>query len=381
MFAYKTNSADYLDYVASVKSRKEIQADPDLCLLLENPYIKDNMEMAIRWNEARYGDYQDKYDFMQYFFCNGPELDADTILHYRMKAYNDPVCMEIAYSYLSDTQHLSEIRQNKYNKQTDNCFKNPCFYMGKFSAMMGSCGDSQNTRSAFNSVSRWWNAVFDNEKKKAVIAQQQVDRGQRDGATAASGDKPAESGDNKPKDKGTVIGSDDKVKPGGTAPSKTPTKAPDPAPVGGMRKAFDQVIIPSMKKGWNMMWAQILQGDQAFTRELIDNKNTALNGENIGDTLCQPISEMLDLVTKANVKRQMGDCARLWSQVRRMRLFGSENKYGPIVASQIVGNTNTDGTPKAPLNNPQPSAAEASSTVAAAKNAKGKITGKKTKAK
>ena len=30
-----------------MKSRKEIEADPDLCLLLENPYIKDNMEMAV----------------------------------------------------------------------------------------------------------------------------------------------------------------------------------------------------------------------------------------------------------------------------------------------------------------------------------------------
>jgi hypothetical protein len=72
MYAYKTNSADYLDYVASVKSRKEIMADPDLCLLLENELIRDNMEMAIRWNEAKYGDYQDKYDFMEYFMCNGP---------------------------------------------------------------------------------------------------------------------------------------------------------------------------------------------------------------------------------------------------------------------------------------------------------------------
>ena len=71
MYAYKTNSADYLDYVASVKSRKEIMADPDLCLLLENELIRDNMEMAIRWNEAKYGDYQDKYDFMEYFMCNG----------------------------------------------------------------------------------------------------------------------------------------------------------------------------------------------------------------------------------------------------------------------------------------------------------------------
>jgi hypothetical protein len=116
MYAYKTNSPHYLDYVASLKTREQILADPDLCPLLENPYIKDNMEIALRWNKAKYGDYQDKYDFLEYLMCNGPELDADTILHYRLRAYNDPVCMEIAYSYLSDTQKLAEIRKDKYEK-------------------------------------------------------------------------------------------------------------------------------------------------------------------------------------------------------------------------------------------------------------------------
>jgi hypothetical protein len=102
MYAYKTNSAEYLDYVAATLTREQIKADPDLCLLLENEYIKDNMELAIRYNQSKFGDYQDKYDFVEYYLCNGPEVDADTMLHYRSKIYNDPVCLEIAYSYLSD---------------------------------------------------------------------------------------------------------------------------------------------------------------------------------------------------------------------------------------------------------------------------------------
>jgi hypothetical protein len=36
--------------------------------------------------------------------------------------------------------------------------------MGKFSAMMGSCGDSENTRSAFNIVGRWGKKALENTK-------------------------------------------------------------------------------------------------------------------------------------------------------------------------------------------------------------------------
>ena len=83
MFAYKTNSADYLDYLASVMTREEILADPEKCFLLENEYIKDNMEIALRWEAAKLGSFEDKYEFVEYLVCNGTELDADTILHYR----------------------------------------------------------------------------------------------------------------------------------------------------------------------------------------------------------------------------------------------------------------------------------------------------------
>lgn len=364
MYAYKTNSADYLDYVASVKSRKEIMADPDLCLLLENELIRDNMEMAIRWNEAKYGDYQDKYDFMEYFMCNGPQLDADTILHYRMKAYNDPVCMEIAYSYLSDTNHIAQIRKEKYQKQTDNCFKNPCFYMGKFSAMMGSCGDLSNTNTAFNMVSRWVNSC--KQKLEKSRQQQEVNRGQR-----ASVDESKSENKDKDKIKDTAPkGSDSKVDAGGTPPSKdSPTPPPAPPP-GSMRHAFQGGIISGMWQGCKNLWAQITTGNEQFTTELIECTNAASNAKKIGDKLSQPISEMLDLVTKANVRRQLGDCSRLWSHVRRLHLFSNENKYGPIVASQIVSNTNTNGTPKKVVGDTQPTAATASTVVKAAKDSK-----------
>lgn len=382
MFAYKTNSADYLDYVASVKSREQIKADPDLCLLLENEYIKDNMEMALLWNAAKYGDYQDKYNFMEYFFCNGPQLDADTILHYRMKAYNDPVCMEIAYTYLSDTNTLSDIRKDKYNKDSGDCFNNPCFYMGKFSAMMGSCGDVRNTRSAFNMVSRWVSACRTQEKKakleEAVTlgtkTKDEADK-QRKKLEAQQKAKEAQAA----ADAAAPVGSKDKVKNGTVKPKEKPDNPPAAPAVGGMRSTTEVTVIPSMSKGWKMMWANITQGDESFCNELVNHTKTARNAKRIGDKMCQPISQMLDLVTKANIKRQMGDCARLWSQVRRLHLFSSENKYGPIVASQIVSDTNTDGTKKKTVSNPQPKASDASANIAAAKKANSKIKKKKKK--
>lgn len=344
MIAYKTNSADYLDYVASVKSRQEIMADPDLCLLLENPYIKDNMEMAIRWNKAKYGDYQDKYDFMEYFFCNGPELDADSILHYRMKAYNDPVCMEIAYSYLSDMSHLSKVRNEKYNKDSDDCFKNPCFYMGKFSAMMGNCGDVENTNTAFNAVSKWCNSAWAASKRTYNSACSLFNRGEIPTKPKQEDNPPAQP---KPQSGDAPTGTGTMVDPGEQpAPQVGNSNPPSPQPCGGMRKAFQGGIIPAMKVGFNMMWAQISQGNESFCKELCEIRNTSFAAGKIGDKLSSPMGEMLDIITKANVKRQMGDCARLWSQVRRLRLFSHENKYGPVVASQLVGNKNIDGTPQ-----------------------------------
>lgn len=363
MFAYKTNSADYLDYIASVKSRAEIQADPDLCLLLNNPYIKDNMQVAIRWNAAKTGDYQDKYDFLQYFFCNGPQLDADTIMHYRAKAFDDPICMEIAYSYLSDTNHLAQIRQEKYNKPRNNdwsdCFTNPCFYLGKFSAMMGNCGDSENTRTPWNCVAKWVSSVLTPDKKRQIRQNAQTRRGQRD-ETSQKPKTNSEPKKDNPQQGEKPRGANTKVEPGGAAPDGKNETPPDSPPAGGGRNAFKGVIIPAVQRGWNEMWAQILLNKEGFVNQLCNCQRTALNAQKIGDALCQPISEMLDIVTKANVKRQMGDCARLWSHVRRLRLFGSQNAYGPIKASQLVGKTNTDGTPQQPIANTNPSSSDSS---------------------
>jgi hypothetical protein len=145
-------------------------------LLLENEYIKDNMEIAIRYQEAKYGDYQAKYDFIEYFMANGPELDADTIMHYRGKCYNDPVMMEIAYSYFKGAD-ISKIREEKYGKETDDCFKNPCFYLDKISPQMGRIGDKENTYGMFSFLSNFIKAKAGELKTALAVTEEQVKTG------------------------------------------------------------------------------------------------------------------------------------------------------------------------------------------------------------
>lgn len=172
MYAYKTNSPDYLDYLASMMTREEILADPDKCFLLENEYIKDNMEIALRWDAAKNGSYAQKYEFVEYLMCNGTELDADTILHYRKKCDTDPVYKQIAYGYLNDGETIKQIRKEKYGKESDDCFSNPCFYLGRFSAVMGSIGDTKATYSPFNMIADWMNSTPQEEKIKSIYSKQ-----------------------------------------------------------------------------------------------------------------------------------------------------------------------------------------------------------------
>ena len=172
MTPYKSNSALYLDYLATVRTREQIEADPRLCVFLNNPYIKDNMEIALLHNAAKTGDYVDKMAFVEYFMCNGPELDADTILHYRTKCNTDPVYNEIAYGYFNDGETVKKIRKEKYNKDSDDCFSNPCFYLGRFSAVMGSLGDTKSTYSPFNIIADWLNSQSNEKKAEAMYGQQ-----------------------------------------------------------------------------------------------------------------------------------------------------------------------------------------------------------------
>ena len=361
MFAYKTNSPQYLDYIASVLSRKQIQADPDLCLLLENEYIKDNMEMAIRWNEAKYGDYQAKYDFVEYFMCNGPELDADTILHYRAKCFTDPTIMEIAHSYFPNTGVIAETRKNKYGKETDDCFQNPCFYLGRFSGVMGHLGDVENTYGVFSWMSNVLRAKGLREKQATSIANRKASNGQISKEEAEAKAKEAQLAETNLQKSSSA----DVIKP--TTADGVEGEGNNVPAMG--TKCFMTVIPESFQRGWNQWWKSVTDGTTDFTDEILESTNGVLNAEKIGDWTASKFGGMFELIAKANVRRQLGDCGRLWSQVRRLNLFSPNNAFGPINPSQLAGNQYPDGTPTDPLGNATPNAGDANPDVKAAREA------------
>lgn len=358
MFAYKTNSPQYLDYIASVLSRKQIQADPNLCLLLENEYIKDNMEMAIRWNEAKYGDYQAKYDFVEYFMCNGPELDADTILHYRAKCFTDPSIMEIAYSYFPNTGVIAETRKSKYGKETDDCFQNPCFYLGRFSGVMGHLGDVENTYGVFSWLANVLRGNGLKEQQAIAIANKRASDGQITKSEAEQKIKSVRTsndGDSSGVNTSVPIGSDKLIKP--STADKVESEVNNVPAMG--TKCFMTVVPESFQRGWNLWWKSVTDGTTEFADEIINSNNCILNAEKIGDWTASKFGEMFEILAKANVRRQLGDCGRLWSQVRRLNLFSPNNAFGPINPAQVAGNQYPDGTSTNPVANLTPNVGDA----------------------
>ena len=104
----------------------------------------------------------------------------------------------------------------------------------------------------------------------------------------------------------------------------------------------------------------VLEGDAQFAEELTSKRNCLQNALRTGDWISPKVSELLDLTSKANVKRHLGDCSRLWSQVRRLRLFGSENAYTVVPATSLTNGSNIDGSPMNPLAECRPSAEQSS---------------------
>ena len=270
--------------------------------------------------------------------------------------------MEIAYSYLSDNSKLQQIRRDVYNKETDDCFQNPCFYLGPFSNVMGSTGDIANTLSPFNQIANWIEGNTTNEarvraKNKRDLAAGLITQVEADArlAEAIAKDAAERAKQQATPNTGTP-GSQTVVDSTNVTDGETPEKTQS---AGGIRECFSTVIIPSVERGWKMMMKQLTEGGCEFSKELMSNANCITNAEKLGDKLSTPIADMLDLVTKANVRRQLGDCGRVWSQLRRMRLFGPNNSFQPVIASQTHPEIGTDGSPNNPVSRPNPTVSEA----------------------
>lgn len=326
---FATNSPQYLEYVTRNMTRQEIENDPILCQWLNNPYTKDNMELAIRFNNAEDGDFQDKKDFVEYFFCNGPEVDADTMLFYREKILLDDQYRQIAYTYYMNMNVVDYLRSNVYNKdfgyvdkygnKKPNCFKMPCDYLEPISCRILTWEDAAENSSTPNNtmaerrdaISRQGNSQFTNGPISTDV------NGALPDAEGAKGDTPAD------------------VK------------------TGGFPKWCLHLFPPSQLEHYFTFVEHRNQQNIQLTEELA--RTNCLTCTQVGDSKTIIAGEVWKLLVKANTKRHMGDCDRLLRQMAEFNpLDPAMNKRRPIQESEIVKNTAPDGSVANQKPNPTP---------------------------
>ena len=289
-FVYSSNSPEFLNYVASCKTRNDIKNDPRLCVLLEDPHIKDNMELALLYREAQYGDYNAKKEFLGFFLANGPELDTDTIMYFREKIMHSPLYMEIYKHEFSSISIIDTLRIEKYNKDTTdsndsmNCLQNPCEYLGPFSSSIGLMGDDRN----FNTLSNMFSRIT----------------------------SPAEEG--KEKDTSSTTW-------------------------GNIRQHVISKIIPDIEKGYRTMMGNMSSSFEEFSKKL---QKSGLQKEvaTVGDSKAEERAKDISAAVKVNVVSNLGDCARIWENMRRLRVYDpSKNAKKPFNGN--ISKKTPDGNP------------------------------------
>lgn len=294
-FIYSSNSPYFLDYLASCKTREEILNDPQLCVLLNDPHIKDNMELALLARAADYGSYEDKVQFVGFLLANGPELDTDTIMHYRKKILLNYTYSRIAKEEFSDISKVDKLRVETYGKDTTesaanknkeddgNCFKNPCDYLAPISASIGMLGDSENFKTINNIFARNMKGNEDDLSNNIW---------------------------------------------------------------GNIRKHISSRIIPEFNKGYRIMLKNM--GMQAEgLKESIKKANLEKETQTIGDSEAEKVAENIAPAVKMNIFANMGDCARLWEHLRRLNLYDpNKNAKGPIDDADLNTTKTVQGTPK-----------------------------------
>lgn len=248
------------------------------------------MELALHWQDAKRGGLEAKKEFIEFLFCNGPELDADTILFYREKCIAESEYLEIAQTYFSDMDRLDIIRKTKYKKDIFDCFTRPCNYLGRFSAAIGIVGDDQNFHTLKNLFS-YKRKIIDEKGKEKVEE---------------------------------VMGID--------------------ACWGNIRRHLIQKLIPDLRVGCQMMYNNMHTKLSDFNAKLAESGLG--KGIPLGDPYAIPRAKMVSAATKLNIVNRLGDCAKLWQHMRSFNPFDpTQNKKGPVPASAIVGGKNINGIP------------------------------------
>jgi hypothetical protein len=310
-YIYSSNSPHFLEYIASCKTREDVINDPALCVLVNDPHIKDNMELAFLAREADYGDRAKKAEFIGFFLANGPELDTDTIMHYRNKILMSSAYSSIAKEYYSDITVVDDLRVNKYGKEVDttdtkdgksrNCFTNPCDYLQPINAALGMIGDSENFKTVTN--------IFARKSKNDAD-----DKDVKDGKV---------SEENKPKKHETTDGV-----------------------WGNIRKHVSSRVIPAFQQGYNKMMSALGLQMLSLAEK---NRNAGISNEvsSVGDSRAEEIAETVSGAVKTNIFANMGDCARLWEHMRRLNLYDvAQNSKGPADTGAVTSARTPEGLPK-----------------------------------
>lgn len=267
------------------------------------------MELALKFKEAKRGGYNEKREFLEYFFCNGPELEPDTILYYRDKCNREPIYLEIAEIEFANFEIVDSIREYKYGKGNDtgNCFTKPCNYLGPLSKSVGMIGDSNNFLTLSNIFAKHKKTVKDKDGKEVEIEE---------------------------------------------------------SVWGGIRQHMMQMMLPNIQVGCQMLYNNMKQHMQSFLNQC---EKAGITGHiSLGDPVAIDRSEMLSSATKINTVSRLGDCARLWQHMRQFNPYDpKKNNKGPIEDHMKVDNKETDGSakdstpPTAPIKYAPPSVVKA----------------------
>lgn len=289
-YVYTSNSPEYLNYIAHTKTRNDIINDPRLCVLLEDPDIKDNMELALKYREAQYGDMDKKIEFVGFFLANGPELDTDTIMYFREKILHNNIYTSIYLDNFKNIETIDDLRINVYNKDTTdtndklNCLSNPCDYLGPFSSSIGLMSDDRNFNTLGNVFARL-NGIQDDDEDP-----------------------------------------DESTRTWGNIPQHMFSK-----------------LIPSLGKAYRTMMASMSESIGEFTNK-IRGTDIAKDTATFGDPKAEGRAKDISSAIRVNIISNLGDCSRIWEQMRRLRFYDpSSNAKEPFDA---ISKKTVDGIPE-----------------------------------
>lgn len=324
-FIYTSNTPEFLNFIAFTKTRDDIKNDPDLCKLLEDPLIKENMEAALLYHDAYYGNYDDKREYVGYILANGPELDTDTLMYHREKILLNPSLYNAYKGNFTQIENVEKLREEKYNKpvvryttytteysETDDrsknekkndlldCLQNPCDYLGPFSASIGLVGDKKNFQTLGNVFARITSKKAEEKKKEGK-------EGKKEEETQTSEDEEYNVW-------------------------------------GNIREHVAGKIIPDLEKGYRKMMTMMGFQFQELGNELVKN-GVGEAAAKMGDKGAEEKANNISALAKTKIVSTLGDCSRIWEQMRRLKVYDpSKNSKKPFDTS--MSKKNADGTLK-----------------------------------